>query len=317
MRYFFHGMLLLIFSLGMSGCRGSEPQSAAPGAAESARTVSASAETAAEDSSADTTQPSVSLHPDPPIGAAEVRARLRNLPGEYDLVWERNGRLIEGAQGEVLPKGQVARGDMLTVRVRYEGGEVSASARVGNSPPEISVINFAEPRIHRGVDIILEPVAHDADGDPISFRYQWWINGEEVPGRTDARLPGDLFHKGDRVAVKVIPMDAHGDGIPVTGREFTIPPGSPQFVSQPPANFEGRVYRYQARAQDPDGEPVRYSLAEAPEGMRIDADSGQITWNVENAPPGEHRIRIRALDSEGLEAFQEFTLSLASPEQEG
>lgn len=312
------GVVFCLFLLiGLSACRGSEPQDSAVSPQVNGAAPVADAPASGDDVIGQGTMPSVSLHPDPPTAAAEVRARLRNLPGDYELTWERNGRVIDGMHAEVLPKGQVARGDLLTVRVRFEDGEVQAGARVANSPPEILAINFVEPRIHRGVDIVLEPVAFDADGDPVSFRYRWWLNGEEVPGRNNERLPGDLFQKGDRIAVQVIPLDALGDGVPFTGREFTIPPGPPQFVTQPPQSFQSRSYRYEARAEDPDGEPVHYSLAEAPEGMTIDADSGLVRWNLEDAPAGEHRIRIRAVDTEGLEAFQEFTLTLAPAEQPG
>ncbi|WP_305043442.1 Ig domain-containing protein [Geoalkalibacter sp.] len=253
--------------------------------------------------------------PDPPSSADEVRLSLYQIPAEYAVAWERNGQLIEDEHGDRLPKGRLVRDDLLTARVRFEGGEVTADTRVINSPPEMLAINFADARIHRGVDIVLEPVAFDADGDPVSFSYRWWLNGEELHGQTSERLAGDLFSKGDRIAVQVTAADAFAEGKPFTGREFVIPGAPPKFVTEPPLNFQSLMYQYQAQAEDADGDEIRYALAEAPEGMSLDDASGRITWKLGGVAPGEYRIRLRAVDSDGMEAFQEFTLNLSVAEQ--
>lgn len=257
--------------------------------------------------------PSIDLQPQVPIGAAETRVYVTNMPSSHELIWERNGQIIEGARGDRLPKGQVKRGDTLTVRARFDGGEVQTSARVGNSPPEIVAINFVDPAIHHGVDIVLDVVASDADGDSVSFAYRWMLNGEEIPGQVSGRLPGDLFRKGDRVAVHVVPADVLNEGVPFIGREFAIPGAPPNFVSEPPLRFQSLNYQYQVRAVDPDGDPVSYSLIDPPQGMTIDPKSGLLEWALANVSVGDYRIRIRAADSDGMEAFQEFTLTLAPP----
>lgn len=279
------------------------------------------AETAAPKSSSDSEAlqapggigPSISLQPQVPIGAAETRAYVNNMPSSYELIWERNGRIIEGSRGDRLPKGLVKRDDTLTVRALYDGGEVQTSARVGNSPPEIVAINFVDPAIHHGVDIVLDVVASDADGDALSMTYRWMRNGEEIPGQVSGRLPGDLFRKGDRIAVHVVPADVFNEGVPFIGREFAIPGAPPNFVSEPPLQFQSLNYQYQVRAVDPDGDPVSYALIDPPQGMRIDSNSGLLEWGLTDVAAGDYRIRIRAVDSDGMEAFQEFTLTLAPP----
>lgn len=258
--------------------------------------------------------PSIDLQPQVPIGAAETRAYVTNMPSSHELIWERNGQIIEGARGDRLPKGLVKRDDMITVRALYDGGEVQTSARVGNSPPEIVAINFVNPAIHHGVDIVLDVVASDADGDALSLTYRWMRNGEEIPGQVSGRLPGDLFRKGDRIAVHVVPADVLNEGVPFIGREFAIPGAPPNFVSEPPLRFQSLNYQYQVRAVDPDGDPVSYSLIDPPQGMNIDSKSGLLAWSLANVAEGDYRIRIRAVDSDGMEAFQEFTLTLAPPD---
>lgn len=311
------GLISLLLLTGLGACRGSE--STSPGE-QSATTsaVSAGAQNPSPgEADASTPEPNIGFLPDPPSSADDVRLRLANVTGGYEVAWERNGQLIEDVHGDRLPKGRLVRDDLLTARVRFEGGEVTADTRVINSPPEMLAINFADARIHRGVDIVLEPVAFDADGDPVSFSYRWWLNGEELHGQASERLAGDLFSKGDRIAVQVTPADAFAEGKPFTGREFVIPGAPPKFVSEPPLNFQSLVYQYHAQAEDADGDEVRYALSEAPEGMSLDEASGRINWKLSGVAPGEYRIRIRAVDSDGMEAFQEYTLNLSVAEQEG
>lgn len=308
-------LLCILLPLGLGACRGSEPVE--PDAQIQREAQAPAAAVAAVETAVAENAPGVGLHPDPPSSADEVRVHLRQMPAGYEVFWEKNGVVLDDVHGERLPKGRVARGDILTARVRFDGGEVEASAQVVNSPPEMLAINFVDARIHRGVDIVLEPVAVDADGDPVTFGYLWWINGEEVFGRDNERLPGEMFYKGDRIAVQVTPADAFGQGKPFTGREFVIPGAPPKFVSEPPLSFQSLTYEYQAQAEDADGDDIRYSLAEAPKGMSLDENSGLIRWTLRGVDPGEYRIRIRAVDSDDMEAFQEFTLTISFEEQAG
>jgi RHS repeat-associated protein len=53
----------------------------------------------------------------------------------------------------------------------------------------------------------------------------------------------------------------------------------PIFVTQPITTTTSTTnYEYSARAADSDQDPLRYELVEAPEGMAIDANTGDISW---------------------------------------
>ena len=64
---------------------------------------------------------------------------------------------------------------------------------------------------------------------------------------------------------------------------------------------EGGTLVVTNRASDPDNPPValRYSLpAGAPEGVRLDANTGVLTWTTtEDDGPGSHLIVIRVTQS--------------------
>src|SRR5262249_50521203 len=56
---------------------------------------------------------------------------------------------------------------------------------------------------------------------------------------------------------------------------------SPMILSQPDITVRsGQHYTYSVRAFDPDGDPLRYLLTNAPTGMTIDSGTGLVDWNA-------------------------------------
>lgn len=309
---YFPGLVLLGIALGLGGCSDKDSDVVSAVKEENSQAAGIIQESGAACEVAPGLTARLTLYPENPTSTDEVRACLSNVPPGYTIVWKRNGQVIEGADGERLPPGQVQRDDTLSVEVSFQGRELAASTVVRNSPPEVLAVNFSDPYVHRGVDIVLEPTASDPDGDPVSFRYTWWINGEESSGQIEKTLPGDRLRKGDRIAVEVVAMDIFGEGTPFRGREFVIPDAPPRFVSQPPQNFKATTYTYQARAEDADGDPLTYALEQAPEGMVIDSATGEIRWNLAQRAAGDYRVRVKAVDPDGMEAIQEFSLTLGA-----
>ena len=154
----------------------------------------------------------------------------------------------------------------------------------------------------------------DADQDPVTVRYTWMLNGEVVTSHEENRLPGKLLQRGDRVSFIAIPSDGETDGPPYVTNEFVIPNGAPRFVTSYPLQFSNFTYSYSARAEDPDGDPLLYLLESGPAGMTIDPQSGELYWEIKTSQGGEHRVKINAQDTEGLQATQEFSLTVKIPE---
>ncbi len=69
---------------------------------------------------------------------------------------------------------------------------------------------------------------------------------------------------------------------------------APEIVSLPRIEaLVGRSYEYNVDAVDPDNDVLTYSLPQHPTGMRIDSDSGLITWQPESADIGNYDITVR------------------------
>jgi hypothetical protein len=75
--------------------------------------------------------------------------------------------------------------------------------------------------------------------------------------------------------------------------------GQPPVVTSSPvtAAVVGVGYAYDVEATDPEGREVTYSLADAPLGMRIDFQTGLITWTPGATQAGAHEVVVLAVDA--------------------
>ena len=84
---------------------------------------------------------------------------------------------------------------------------------------------------------------------------------------------------------------------------------APAFTSMPGVETHaGWSYAYDAKALDPDGDTVAYSLLMAPGNMSIDKATGKLTWLPAIGDLGGHPVVIRADDGRGGVAEQQFFL---------
>jgi len=74
--------------------------------------------------------------------------------------------------------------------------------------------------------------------------------------------------------------------------------------------YEGNTYTLQFKAVDPDGDPVTYSLWNAPEGLTISSSTGLVTWTIPAGFKGKGSYTVVAKDSHNGEATQLFTFDL-------
>lgn len=90
----------------------------------------------------------------------------------------------------------------------------------------------------------------------------------------------------------------------------SVPNNLPQITSTPPA-LVNRTYRYDVEAFDSDGDPLTFSLSNAPAGMTIDAFTGQIEWTVPLDLVGTFSLSVSVVDSKGgVSAAQTITLTV-------
>jgi hypothetical protein len=256
----------------------------------------------------------VKILPENPTSTGCLHAVIQGNPGRSAVTWQVNSEVVATGTDTQLCSDSYQRDDTVTVEVGTIDKGAQASVSIGNSLPRVVDISSTPEEIFAGSDISVSPVAEDADGDDVSFTYQWLINGEADPLLTEATLPGGSFTKGDTVQVLIVPNDFYEDGPTYESYAQLIPNAIPQITSQPPEGISSLDYRYQVEVSDPDDNKFTYRLDEAPEGMSIDENSGLIKWSLIDVTPGKYTIAIIVADPEGTEVAQEYTLSLGAPQ---
>ena len=91
----------------------------------------------------------------------------------------------------------------------------------------------------------------------------------------------------------------------------SLPNQPPYFISTPvPSARIGTPYYYAAEAVDPEFDVLNWSLPNAPAGMTVNPDTGEVNW-VPSAPqPAEVTVALQVSDPQGGIAIQEFSVAV-------
>lgn len=253
----------------------------------------------------------VQILPENPTSSDCVNVVIQGVPGRAAIVWLVNDQhALSGTQSQLCGD-SFRRGDRVTVNVGTRDQGAAATVMIGNSLPRVVGMTATPDGVHAGTTITVEPQVEDPDGDTITYRYQWLINGQPDSLLIDPFLPGEKVVRGDRLQLQIIPNDGYGDGPVYMSYEMQVPNAPPRITSLPPETITSLDYRYQVEVADPDDSAFTYRLAAAPEGMRIGETTGLIEWSLAGVAPGEYTIAIVVADPAGLETAQEYRLALS------
>jgi hypothetical protein len=264
------------------------------------------------------------LAPDPANTASRISvafrdAGLQSAPCRFE--WRRNGNVIADAGTDGLDPSRFSKNDVIAVTVTApapSGGKartLQAEVRVVNTPPKLTGANLATSTASGAPVLQANVECADPDGDVPSYDYRWFKNGAPVDDLTGASLPLTRLARGDRVVVEVVARDDVSSSTPLRSDPYTVGNRPPQFSSQPNApRSSDASFEYQAVAKDPDGDPLQYELVSGPAGMTVDP-GGIVHWSLPSGTlrRGAFPVRIRATDSKGGEATQDFTIRLDPP----
>ena len=161
-----------------------------------------------------------------------------------------------------------------------------------------------------------EVVSSENGPEDTNFLYDWKVNGNNILGESGEELGWrDEFKKGDTITVSVTPYSSLGQGVITAEGSFKIPNSPPVIISEPEASFEEARFTYTVVAEDPDGDPIDFTLRGAPAGMTIEPATGLISWEYGGEDSGDYTVTIIVSDSEGAQAVQKLTLTI-NPDEE-
>src|SRR5262249_13499313 len=143
---------------------------------------------------------------------------------------------------------------------RSMGATAQATARQGNSAPQITqvILQPSEPR--PGAVVQARTEATDADGDALHFQYLWSVDGRRVdaPG---ARLQVPEVQRGPSSEVGVVASAGRDQSPPASARTRVgdRPPLLEKVTLDPPDSVRiGQPLVALPIAHDPDGDTVRF-----------------------------------------------------------
>ncbi len=181
----------------------------------------------------------------------------------------------------------------------------TATTVVCDTAPVIDSVSITPTAPTTNQTLTADVTSHDADGDTVTYRYQWNKNGNSLTGQTASTLDLSLAgngDKGDSITVTVTPNDGTVDGAPVTSGPVTVQ-NTPPTINDVPAGAtidEEAAYTFTASATDPDAPPqtLTFSLAgNIPAGASIDASTGLFTWTPTGAQgPGSYTFDVVVSD---------------------
>jgi hypothetical protein len=153
----------------------------------------------------------------------------------------------------------------------------------------------------------VEAEGYDADGDPVQFEIVWRKTGQ--PSGTGNRLTAPV-KRGDKIAVTVTPFDGKERGKSATlSREIINTP--PAIEGQERFQVSDNVVTFHVRASDVDGDPLTYSIKDAPPGMSIDRKTGLVRWVTTLGTTGKVPFTVIVTDGVGGESTARFTVTIA------
>lgn len=232
--------------------------------------------------------------------------------------------LLSGCSGErkAPPPLPPPTGNVVSPSPQRDGGSPSgegtaispASApAVRNSPPEIKGVRFFGGDGRPGNTLGVETEGFDADGDPVQFEIAWQKNGQ--PAGTGNRLT-EPVKRGDKVTLTVTPFDGKDRGNTATlSREILNTP--PDIEGQEQFQVGDNAVTFHVRASDADGDPLTYSLKDAPAGMNIDRKDGWVRWVTSPGTTGKVPFTVIVSDGSGGESSARFTVTVAEQPSSG
>ena len=108
----------------------------------------------------------------------------------------------------------------------------------------------------------------------------------------------------------VTPDDRETLGVSKKSEPLIISNSPPLILSSPPTSIEKTTYIYQVRANDPDNDPIAFSLKSSPKGMEMDKKTGLIRWEIRKEDKGTHSVEIEVSDDSGAKSIQRYTLTV-------
>jgi hypothetical protein len=191
-------------------------------------------------------------------------------------------------------------------------------SNVANRPPTIS--GTPATSVTYGTSYSFQPTASDPDGNPLTFSITNappWTTFSTTTGRLQGTPTSSNVGTFSNIVIRVSDGQATAQ-LPAFSIAVSAPANRPPVISgTPPTSVvSGTAYSFQPAASDPDGNPLTYSITNAPAWATFNTTTGRLQGTPTAANVGTYsNIVIRVSDgstSASLAAFNITVVAVAS-----
>ena len=217
--------------------------------------------------------------------------------------WYNNGRLI--SEDSVLGRNNFIKGDTIRAIVAINRKEFKTDdVIIKNSPP----IVYSARIVKESTFLKVTGSANDMDEDSVSLFVKWYKDGNLIGnGKT---IPLSKVGNANNLYALVTPFDGTDSGSTYKTLTYSVKNAAPVITSSPPTHLKGGIFVYQVKAEDPDGDPITFSLVTPPEVAKIDSKSGLVKYTVPTKVLGNIDFTIKASDNHGNYSLQKFSYKI-------
>ena len=179
---------------------------------------------------------------------------------------------------------------------------VRAEVVIADTAPGPVAVALCDGPVPSGTvpEVKITRAAVDPDGDPVTYKYEWSLNGTVLPQAQQARLSVPL-KKRDVVRVQVTPWDGElpGPSMVASCAGRNTPPTAPVAALEPspPTALTGISVKIQKPAVDADGDAVSYRYRWSRDGLPFALEGA--TLQPRSLRRGEvWRVEVTAFDGD-------------------
>ncbi len=236
----------------------------------------------------------------------------------YTYQWLSNGVAIAGATAAGYTPGAAQAHTDISVRVTADdghGGSVSTTS-VATTLSNTAPVNTLAPSVSGEARVGNTVTANtgtwaDADGDALTYTYQWRANGTSIPGATGSSLTLVAAQAGMTISVTVTADDGNGGTASATSPDVA---GNhpPSIGGSPETSVAGyQTYRFIPTASDADNDTLVFSIVNQPAWASFDTATGELSGTPTNDDLGTTQgIVIRVSDGSETTELSAFDLSV-------
>ena len=170
-----------------------------------------------------------------------------------------------------------------------------------HSPPVITSVNTLPDKPNKESELNLVIRSQDPDGNPVTYRYQWIRNDEEIVGENKSTLKSGNFRKGDLIRVRVTPSNGKVDGKPFLSDPLKIlnsPPKIEEVWIEPKMAFSRDNLKAYVKSFDADGDFVYYTYQWEKNGVVLNEERKEILERTRFKKGDSIRVTVTPDDRE-------------------